>query len=520
MSEEAAVTLSAKDDITAAVNSSIASLKGLQSAATEAAGDFNLLAAASSKAGDGISLAGAVSQASVIPHRAAHQALNLVTMQMSQLAGASGMAAGPLHVVDSILFSMAMTGGAISLTFVAVTAAVVGMTSAITYFVKSGRDASEAYDKLLADVKALGPATDAAAQATLRLAKTTLTQLEAQLAIEKLTPTMGSKVSAAWTGIEDATKKAASAAYNASLAFVQPQRAMESLASATVSGITKIESSVNTANPAISSLQKKIDELGKAFTAGLASVSGFNAGLRDLGTTTIKSEWAESEAEEIDKVMKALGRYSASMAQVQAMATAMHVSTTEAAHIMVAQTKIIEQGFVSLASTMGASIGNAMMGIEGGWQKMAANMVGMIFDVATAVVIAAATMNKALTLSWIPGTFIGILALVGALQLSKALVVGALNNAASKAANGGISAGVGGGNSSGTDATTAGTTGVGGTAVSSASQVVNNYNNITLPVEALDLSAVSDAQMRSLANRIARLISQGASGGQFSLVGA
>jgi len=52
MSEEAAVTLSAEDDITAAVNSSISALKELQASASGAVGGFDSLAQGSGKAGD------------------------------------------------------------------------------------------------------------------------------------------------------------------------------------------------------------------------------------------------------------------------------------------------------------------------------------------------------------------------------------------------------------------------------------------------------------------------------------
>jgi hypothetical protein len=69
-------------------------------------------------------------------------------------------------------------------------------------------------------------------------------------------------------------------------------------------------------------------------------------------------------------------------------------------------------------------------------------------------------------------------------------------------------------------ATTAAAAGPGGSAISSAMKEVINNISINLPVQALDLSSISDIQLKNLANRISRVIAEAAATGQFSLVGA
>lgn len=200
----------------------------------------------------------------IIPHRTAHQALNLVTRQVSELAGASKVAQGPLRVFNDILFGLVSTGGGISIPFIAATAAIVGLSSAIRAMSANGEEANKEYDKLLEKVRALAPDSERAAQATLNQAKASLALLQAQLEVEKQTPTMGAKAAAAWHGVENATKAAATEAGKVFEATINPLKAMEVGAGATAASMGKIKSSAAATNPEIAALEKKIKDLDSA----------------------------------------------------------------------------------------------------------------------------------------------------------------------------------------------------------------------------------------------------------------
>lgn len=204
------------------------------------------------------------SKKSVVPHRAAHQAMNLVTSQVSELAGASSAAQGPMRVFNDIIFSLATTTKNISMPFIAATVAIVGLSTAISALVRSGEDANKEYEKLLEKVRALAPDSEKAAQATLSQARATLVALEAQLQLEKQTPTMADKAKAAWDSMGQAAKAAASQAGNVVSATINPLRAMQAGADATTASMGKFKDSAMAANPAIAALEKKVKDLQDA----------------------------------------------------------------------------------------------------------------------------------------------------------------------------------------------------------------------------------------------------------------
>lgn len=74
------------------------------------------------------------------------------------------------------------------------------------------------------------------------------------------------------------------------------------------------------------------------------------------------------------------------------------------------------------------------------------------------------------------------------------------------------------GGTSATAAATAGTTG--GRPVASAQQSVNNNISVNLGVQAMDLSSISDMQLKAMAYRIGRVLREASATGQFSLQGA
>ena len=109
-------------------------------------------------ASGGMATLSQATEASVIPHRAAHQAMNLVGADIIAMTGASSAATGPMHLLSSTLFAVAMSGGEISLAFVGITAAI----AAASYVVKEfAGDSKNATDALATSLKGYKDDTDA-----------------------------------------------------------------------------------------------------------------------------------------------------------------------------------------------------------------------------------------------------------------------------------------------------------------------------------------------------------------------
>lgn len=204
----------------------------------EAPGRFANLAAASDRA--------------LIPHRAAHQALNLVTRQVAMLGGASAAASGPLRVFDSILFQLGMTGGAVSLPFIAITAAVVGLTSVFVAHHAAVAKTNAEYATLIAKENSLLEATDKGTVATIKSAEAMLQKLEAQLLIQEKMPTNWDKIKSYGVSALDAVGKGAGVV----------NRAIESIlfpGAVTFPGLDALSAKLQAANPIIDETRKKIE---------------------------------------------------------------------------------------------------------------------------------------------------------------------------------------------------------------------------------------------------------------------
>jgi len=207
-------------------------------AMNEAPGRFANLAAASDRA--------------LIPHRAAHQALNLVTRQIAMLGGASAAASGPLRVFDSILFQLCMTGGAVSLPFIAITAAVVGLTSVFVAHHAAVAKTNAEYATLIAKENSLLEATDKGTVATIKSAEAMLQKLEAQLLIQEKMPTNWDKIKSYGVSALDAVGKGAGVV----------NRAIESIlfpGAVTFPGLDALSAKLQAANPIIDETRKKIE---------------------------------------------------------------------------------------------------------------------------------------------------------------------------------------------------------------------------------------------------------------------
>jgi hypothetical protein len=94
-----------------------------------------------------------VINSSVVPTRAAHQALALVGSDIATMAGASSAAAGPMHLLESTLFAVAMGGEAVSGPFIAITAAIAAASYIVKEFAGGANDATAALSTSLKGYK-------------------------------------------------------------------------------------------------------------------------------------------------------------------------------------------------------------------------------------------------------------------------------------------------------------------------------------------------------------------------------
>jgi hypothetical protein len=147
---------------------------------------------ASSAAG-GMATLSQATEASVIPQRAAHQALNLVGADIIAMTGAGAAATGPMHLLSSTLFAVAMGGGEISLAFVGITAAIAAAsyvvkefaggshdaTTALAASLKGYKDDTEAINAYTAAGGRLSEALKAVAASTTEAAQKTIAELSA-----------------------------------------------------------------------------------------------------------------------------------------------------------------------------------------------------------------------------------------------------------------------------------------------------------------------------------------------------
>ena len=141
----------------------------------------------------------------IVPSRAAHQELNLVTRELAGMAGMSGAAEAPLRVLDTTLYSLVATGGAISIPFLAATAAIVGITTAFESSKKSAEEEEKAFDSLISKNESFIGSNKDTAQSIADEDKKMLDHLQTVLKMAEQYPTLGSKIIGTWDQIKTAT---------------------------------------------------------------------------------------------------------------------------------------------------------------------------------------------------------------------------------------------------------------------------------------------------------------------------
>lgn len=505
MADEALVTLTAVDNVSEPIARAVSSIRQMESAIDSMAGLGGQTAESLMRTTSGVLDLNAAQESSVIPHRAAHQALSLVASDLTAVAGGSEVAHGAVRVLDSVLFQMAVTGGAVSIGFIALVAAAVGIGSVM-------RSASE-------DTKKEQESLDKLTESTIKSVQTLDYLNAAQKSVAGVgAAQLGEQVTKLKTQISDLTDKMKENAAEMirlqqpqTLAGLERGEAGPTDTSAQSAAQVKMTGELRVLQLQLKNTQHEFDLLTQKSGAYHSAIKSLSEPLMEFSAQN------EREAEELATIGQALGNVDAGMDQVAATADRMGVTYIEAARTMSSMNSILKTGIEEVSMTLGATLGNAIMGAKHSWQEGLKSMVAAVFDAATQVVLAAAFMNKAITAAFIPGTFIGILAMVAVLQTLKAVAVSALSSAANEAATNAQAAT---GTSSGQTSAVPNNAGAGGTAVSSAQKEIINNVSVNLGVQALDLSAISDNQLKSLANRIGRVLADAAGQGQFSLAGA
>lgn len=512
MGDRAEVTLSAIDDISGPASNILKSLQALE----DQTQDLNYIlsggTSGATRMAAGITDLGNASEKSVNSHRAAHQALSLVSGSMVELAGGSIAAQSGVRVLDSVMFQMAATGGAISVSFIAIVAA----AAAAGYAFKTMAEAGKKNDE---EMKSM---TDSAVKSVSQL--NYLDEAQRRVAAVGAAQ-MGRQVTSLKDQISELTQKMKENSEQA-LKMSQPQvehlGGMEgsvTLPAASDGGAAALAQQKMNEQLIILRNQLKVTE---ADYKNLTTASSkYKSVVGDQAPLQAEISSLERTASGIENVGRAVGHLEVDYEALKNVAQEAGISVAEAAEIMVAQNNVVKTGVENLAMAFGTTLGNAIMGAKDAWKEGLKVMIGAVFDAVTQVLLAAAIMNQGLTAALIPGTFVGILAMVAVVQGMKAVAMSALSSAGNKAASqGAASMGSSATASAGAGGTSTGASGPGGSAVSSAQKEVVNNISVSLPVHALDLSSVSDIQMKSLATRIGRIIADSAGQGQFSLVGA
>lgn len=518
MADDATVTLSANDQISTPVLKAVAALQQLQGSISDIAKAAKVLDGSSAVATGGIRAQTDAVAKSVPTNTIANKTLGLVSSSMAELAGASQNAGTAIKIMDSIMFKLATAGGGISIAFIAVTAAAVMAGTAMRNSAEETRKSREEMDKLVSSTTKTVLALSTLDATQKSVAGVGAGQIQSRIIqikdqINGLTKAMEANAAAASRGKATGFGEALSAVGKSMVTGEGPSAIIRSASAAKqveMAGQMRV-------------LRNELQNLNNDFGVATQKASAYISRIQTISDPLMQAARAHDfAAASIEKVQGVLGHIQVSMADVSVAAQNMGVSQIEAAGVIVQQTEIVKNAAISAAAIMGTALGNAISGSKNAWREGLKAMIGLVFDTATQVIIAAAIMNKAISLSMIPFSFVGILAMVAVLQAVKAVAMNALSPsaAAGVGANAASAAGISQSPAIRSGSGGSESTGPGGTAVSSAQREVVNNISVNLPIQALDLASISDMQLKNFANRVGRVIADAAGQGQFSLVGA
>jgi len=521
VADEAAVVLKGYDEISAPAAKAIASLQTLEKAMRNVAkqGDGMSLASASAQAG--MQRMGAAAEHSGVSHRAAHQSLALVSMQLAQMAGVSEKAHGSIRLLDTVLFSLASTGGAVSLPFLALTVAIAAGTAALSSHKEAVKQAQESYDKVKGSLEALLPSKEADRAKTLAQAEAYRVQLRAQIVAAEA---QGTYRDAIIRGFEMAAKAA-----------MLPVEAFRTIVRAGMMMGEDIGRIANNVAAVMGAMGRSIAAVGTAFRNPVKAVLDFHAASAQVsanmgrlfntplasfdalksGAEAVQNKLTSMLNTPIQNVEELKRRYAELGALVGEVSGQMSAAMTER---ISAATEFGASAFKAI----GTAAAEAAMGTAKAWQVAAKAMIASVVDLAVNFIRQHILMAQAAALvaAFKSGkSFLGpMAALAGGLAAIAAIAaIGAgLSAAAGKSARAEAPAVAAAGSAApGPQAAAGGA--VGGTPISSAQTQTNNNVVVNLGVQAIDLAAISDTQLKALAFRVGKVLREAGATGQLTL---
>ncbi len=537
MSDEAKVILSAVDNVTIPALQASDSLRAYQ-------GSVDALASLTGGAASGINPAytkslGGVSDAAEHAgqsHRVAHQAMGLFSQGLGELAGASPAAEAGIRVLDSAMLHMATTGSMMSFGFIGLVAAATAAGYAFRSSAEHAKTEKEAVDHLsdsiIANIKARALLTPqqkefvgvALAKATQDVEKYTgkIRDLEEEMKKSNAQALLMSKPQRIDLGgmegsVEVSAKSDGGAEAKKRFEDINNLRTYKTLLEEAQREKEKLEGKVTAYKTPklfddVIKFQYDLKASGEAASRSADHIEEIGRALGDTKTPIVEMK-------------DGLGHVKLIFPELEEMAHSMGISVGQAAQFVNEKTTAAFTGMAQVAansmSSIGAAAAQAAFGVANAWHNAVNAIIQDVIRMAIQwvekyiIMAQVAALAHEVTTKGIFGLITG-LAAIGAIS---AIGAGLQQALAAHPADAGSSA-YAGSPSTSFSPTQQSPSGPGGTAISSSARDITNHITVSMPVQALDLTAVSDFQMKALATKIGRIISDSAGQGQFSLVGA
>lgn len=514
MAEEASVILSAVNNVSGPTAEATASLAKYQAAIDSMASLTGRSVGAAAQATAGINNVSAAAAASVVPHGAAHKALNLVSGSLVGIAGGSAAASAAIRVMDSVMFAMVTTGGAVSIGFVAIVAAAAAVGYAFKTSAENAKKQKDEMDSLtdntikyVSQLDYMDRVQKSVAGVGLAKSGERITELKNQ--IENLTESMRKNA-------EQAILMSTPMTIN-----VGEMEGTRTIPGRDVSSQNKEQ--IRMAGE-LRVLQVELEKTERAQDSLARKVVVFSGNLEysSLAVDRLSEEYHQTDAilkaigtEGPEEILKIADAADAVGISFDAMQSHMTAAKNKSAEDMKSLTDIV----VSSSVIMAQAIGVASLSGQNAFVGMANAMIDAMTQIAIQVITKFVVMTQAAILfdsaakGGLPGFLIG-LASIGVVAAVGAAMKSAVSSSAHIKVPASTQPGIGGMNNGSPSS------GAGGTTISSAQSQITNNMVVNMPVQALDLAAVSDIQLKNLANRVGRVLAEASGQGQFSLVGA
>ena len=383
-----------------------------------------------------------------------HVGMNLMLGQMASMQGTTPAVTRSLGLVSYALTGLAGISGPVALAIMAVAAAATFAASQHAKHAEAIKKVNEQYDKSLSALKGLTLNQIESSHQSIVQANATLQNLKAQLLIEQSTNTWRESIIRWAVTALESMAMVGRAIIALGSAMLHPIDAFKTLTDLWVAGKTKLTSALDAPTEAAKKLKEEISKL-------------------------------EPELLKANKAFDSLKAHGAEQFQV------------------------LHNVALETAKSIGTAMGETASGMQDAWHSAIKAMVGAFFDAAMGIVTASIAVSKAVTSMLIPG--IGVVAgfaALAALAGFKAVAMAALTPKASTPTIATTAAVAG---------TSASTPTTGGTAVSSAQKEIVNNVTVNMPIQALDLAAISDTQLKALSFRVGKMLREASATGQFSL---